>query len=290
MTIKSIIDEYNTNEISLECLFCDIEPALEALNDTGKDDAPGPSVMSNIRQRTKQIVDHLIALINKAFSYLYNSTTKILQTDHGFSDQFRQAVKKQKPLQAVKLIVYNYQDGFLEQEMSKWDNVIQKIIRGIRTDMKSLSLSGNANELDMKASDLTASVLKQIGAPSNVTDMGLYFLHLKRTFRKEKVERLFKSSELRNYYNMTQGCEKLKTVIQTKQSFMRESTQRIKNTLSLVTESHRVNDGMRKRVIKQSSNVTTLCNMYTSFLKAYTQLKTEEILSYRAVCKKLLRF
>lgn len=292
MTIHNIIHEYSQNEAVLEYLYCDIEPALEAENIGGEinNEGKAQALLYNIGQKIKKIIAELTALISRAFSALGNTMTKVMQTDHGFSDQCRKAMKTTKPLQAVKLITYDYQDMFLDQQLSKWDNIIQKTLVNLKTDLKSEQLNGKPDTLDLSSADMVKIILKNIGVPSDITDMNLYFLYLKREYRKGKVEKLFKKSEIRQYYNMTQNCKNLKNVINAKQIFMRENLTRVKSSLQQISENKRVGDGIRKRVMRQSSNASHLFNMYTSFLKAYTQLKTEEILSYRAVLKKLLRF
>lgn len=292
MTMNAIIREYYQDEAVLECLYYDIEPALEAENIGGDVTAKttSESVMNNIRQRITKIINELIGIITRAFGALDNAMTKVIQTDHGFSDQCRKAMKSTKPLQAVKLIAYDYQDPFLDQQLNKWDTVVQKTLTSLKTDLRSEQLSGRPDVLDLSSSDMVKAILKMVGAPSNITDMNLYFLYLRREYRKGKVERLFKRSEIRQYYNMTQNCKNLKNMVSAKQIFMKENVTRVKSALQQISENRRVGEGIRKRVLRQSTNASHLFNMYVSFLKAYTQLKTEEILSYRAVLKKILRF
>lgn len=291
MNYQSIIKTYERNKYDLEYILCDIEPVLEALDaNQVTDQTKVRETMLKFGQRVRKLIDQLIAIINRAFSSLNTTMVKVLQTDRGFADECRKIMIKKKPLEAVKLITFDYQEEFLQNTLGAWDNTIQKLLSGIKTNLRDERLTGKPEIMDLKTKDLEKEVLRLVGAPADVTSMSLYFIYLKKTFRKQKVEKLFKSSQIRNYYNITQSCKNLQTIINGKKTVMHQNVNRVKGNLQQIVTNTRVGDGIKKRVMRQASNASTLLNMYTSFLKAYTQLKTEHILTYRNVLRKLLRF
>ena len=231
-----------------------------------------------IRDTVNTLFKTLMAIIDRYVVKFKNVCQRILTSDKGFEVKIRKAIRDNKPLQGVKLVAYEYNDNFLENELNKISNIIPKYIQEMQAEK---------TEVDEEEDTMENIVLKQMGVPPNVKNVQLYFEYMKENFRKEKQARLFTASKATLYLTKALVYENTRKKVTEKQRMMSHQASIIKGNLNKVLMDKQLPKEVKTRVTRRFKNVTHLFNIYTTFLDFYFQLKIEEFLSYRAVLKKL---
>ena len=287
-SIANEISNFIDQELSISILYDEASYALEA--ETSVDTAePKKNFGKTLREKVEKIIKEIYAIIDRTFLKLGNILRKLLVTDEGFKKEVRTAIKKNKPLEAIKLITYQYNDVFLEEQMTRMTSVIFGLIKNLKTDYASEKEESD-EPMDMAKDKLYKHILGKMGCPSDVTDMNLYFEYLKKGYRVNKKEQLFKASETRVYYNITMEYTKMEQVVHAKETLMKQQVTILKSNLSNITKNGLSDETVKYRALKQSANATTLYNIYSTFLSIYIQFRTEKIMNYRTVMKKLYHF
>lgn len=283
MFIHNTISDYNDIEYSLNDIF--IETAMEA-DESVDDDTNKENFTKKIILKVEKLIKEIYAILDRFVNNISNIFTRIAQTDVGFRDHCRTAMIKNKPLEAIKLIAYDYNDQYLESQMSKVTTECLRILTSFKTEYQKES-----SVLDLKDKDINAYILSKIGCSSNITDLNLYFEELKKNFRVSKKEMLFKASLGKEYYNIAVlDIEKSKKVATEKQRVLKNQAGIIKSELSNITRNNTTQDNIKRRALQIYKNAGNVYNFFTSFIKIYIQFKIERALTYRVVLKKLFRF
>lgn len=286
--IQNTISEYNDISYDLNNIYCDL--AMEAENVTSvDDDSNKESFARKLGNTIEKIIAELYAIIDKFMSHMKNVITRIAQTDVGFKEHCRKAMVKNKPLEAVKLIVYNYNINYLEDQMNRITKECTNVLTGLKTDYQKNDTS-STSAIEMKYKDIVAYILSKVGCPDNVTDINLYFEFLKKNYRVEKKEMLFKSSEGKIYFGITLEQDKLKSIVDSKQLMMKNQANVLKTEMLDIIRNKQTQNDVKRKATKIYKNAGNVYNFYTAFLKIYIQFKIERILTYRVVLKKLWHF
>ena len=285
--IHDIIVDYQEEEISLESLDYYMEIAIEAevteeINDERKKEASSRGFLD----RAQQIITRIVAILSKFASKMNIVLSRALKTDDGFRRQINTAIRDRQPYETVRLISFDYDDQFLDIQLKKMDDIVSKTVGSLQA---SIQKDSNMNEhpLNMSPKDLGRYVLKLMGAPSDVTDMTLYFLYVKKRYRRKKKEFLFSGNNCRLYYQEALGAKKLHSIITTKSQIMKSQVEKLRNELKTISRSGGTADTVKRDALKKASGAAHLYNMYANFLRIYAQLRIEKMLSYRAVLSKL---
>lgn len=280
------LKDFNDTEFRINSIFFDI--SMEEDTTTSVDDKSNKmNFAQKLKGRVEKIINEIIAIVDRFGFKLKNTLTRIAQTDVGFKDSIRKAIKNNKPLEAVKLISYNYNNSFLDNQYNKMSNVCLGILTDLKTSYAKETNDDNPIPLDMDEKSLYKHIFSKVGVPSDVTDLNLYFEFLKKGFRSGKKEQLFVASKRNEYYNIAIGREKFEKTVYEKQKVLKNQTATLKNTLNNIITNPDTQNEIKNRAIKQYSNASHIYNFYTSFLDIYVQLKIEYFLTYRVVLKKL---
>ena len=276
---------YENNVYAIEKVFFD--DAMEAENVTSvDDDTKKRNFAQKIADKVKKLIVELYAIIDRQISKVISIIKRVLQSDKGFKANCRKAMKDKKPLEAVKLIAYQYNNSFLNQAISKFENAMNQLV-----DMhKLIELNSEDNPLDMKSNDLIAKAFQLAGCPNEVTDANLYFEYLKKGFRVSKKEQLFKASETKKYYDITNQYDRINKDANAKQNAFRSRVNKLSTSMNGVIRNMNYTDEQKRTCLNRSKNMTHLVNVHLSVLSIYVQLMVEQMLSYRIVLKKLYQF
>lgn len=276
---------YENNLYAIEKVFFD--DAMEAENVTSADDdTKKRNFAQKIKDKLKKLISEIIAIIDRQSSEILSIIKRVLLSDKGFKEACRKAIKDKKPLEAVKLIAYQYDDSFLDTNLRKFENAINSV-----ADLNKLTdLDSENNPLDMKNKDLVAYVLREAGCPKDITDTNLYFEFLKKGFRVAKKEQLYKSSETKKYYDITSMYDRINKIANNKQNAFRAKVSKLNTSMNSVITNLQYTDDQKRTCLNRSKNMSHLINTNLSVLSIYVQLKIEQMLSYRIVLKKLYQF
>lgn len=284
-TEKNLRD-FKNSEFNIEYIFFD--PCMEEDTVTSVDDKSNKmNFAQKIKGKIEKLIKELIAIVDRFFEKVRNTLIRFAQTDTGFNDTIRKAISNNAPLEAVKLITYNYNNNFLDTQMNIISNACLSIITDLKSNYAKDENSDSSNPLDMDKENLYNSIFKKANVSSDVTSLSTYFEFLKKGFRVEKKEILFTASKRTEYYNITNSRNKIEKIIYSKQKVLKNQISIIKNLLTNITNNPNTQNEIKNRALRQSANVTHVYNFYTSFLDMYLQLKIEYMLTYRVVLKKL---
>ena len=288
MFIQDTISEFNDIGYSIDDIF--FESAMEADNIID-DDTNKENFAKKLLVTVEKLINEIFAIIDRFISNVKNIFTRIAQTDTGFRDHCRRAMVKNKPLEAIKLITYDYNDNYLEDQMNKMTRECISILTSLKTEYQKENGAQSEFVLDMeKKKDIVQYILKKIGCDDRTTDINLYFEELKKNFRVQKKEILFKASLGNQYYHIATGIDKIESIAKQKQSIMKNQANVIKSDLMNITKNKTTQNDVKRRAVKFYKHAAGVYNFYTSFLKIYIQFKLERALTYRVVLKKLFHF
>lgn len=286
--VNETISIYNDISYEIDDIF--MEYAMESENESVDDNENKENFAKRLLGTVTKLINEIYAIIDRFVNHVRNVLYRVAQTDVGFRDNCRQAMKDNKPYEAVKLIVYNYNDQYLESQVNKITRECTSILTSMNRDYQIKDDESDGDALDMKKKDIVKYILIKIGCPSNVTDMNMYFELIKKNFRVEKKEMLFKASLGNVYYNKALEIENIKKVTHDRQTVMKNQAATIKSELMNIVENNTTQDHVKKRAVRYYRHAAGVYNFYTAFLKVYIQFKIEETLMYRAVLKKLFHF
>ena len=286
MYIDQNIKDYNDTWYAIEEVYS--LPAFEAESDTVTSGPQEPTIRS-IGDRLKTALTNLLktlqGIIEKFAVKLSNAFKRLLQSDTGFTRNCREAMVNNKPLEGVKLIVYNYNENTLDSEANRFTQAITKKMDSIKQNLT------NKEEVDEDHSDdLLQDVFKEISAPADVKNLETYFSYLKDLYRKEKKETLFTAVNTNTYYQIATSSTNIRQVLDARKSKLDAYNNQVSNNLKTAINRSDLTDEQKSRLLRRSRNLGHLYNIQTHFLDIYLQLKIERIFTYRAVLKKLYHF
>jgi len=286
--IEKEMKAFEQEESYLSSIFTDYDIAME--EDTAVDDTAQKQNFGNILlQKVKKLIDEISAMIDRLVSRIKNVIRRIMQTDEGFKKQIRTAIKKNKPSEGIKLITYSYNDTVLDDLYNKITKTVFSMVGSLKTSYVEEKEDNNEHPLDMPKEKLYQHVFEKSGCPSDVTSIKLLYDHMRKIYRREKKETLFTADNTRMYYNITMSYSKLETEINAKNTLMRQQVSVLRTNLNNIIKNDRAADDVKKRATKQATNASLLYNLYSNILTMYFELKTECIMSYRLVLKRLYR-
>jgi len=286
MYIDQNIKDYNNTWYTIEEMY--ILPAFEAESDTVMSNSQEPTTRS-IGDRLKTTLANLLktlqSIIEKFAVKLSNVFKRLLQSDTGFTRNCREAMVNNKPLEGVKLIVYNYNENALDSEANRFTQAVIKKMDSIKQNLV------NKGEIDEDNSDdLLQNIFKEISAPADVKNLETYFSYLKDLYRKEKKETLFTAVNTNNYYQIATSSTNIRQVLDARKSKLDAYNSQVSNKLKTAINGSDLTDEQKSRLLRRSRNLGHLYNIQTHFLDIYLQLKIERVFTYRAVLKKLYHF
>jgi hypothetical protein len=152
------------------------------------------------------------------------------------------------------------------------------------------TLKDDHNPLNFNKADLEKHILSSIGAPSNITDMSMYFIHVKELFRGPKKETIIQEREIGYYRNLVDGYTSLKTELDRGKNLILNQAKQMRGKLLQIVDSRTTPDEAKSKIIQHTRNLTVVYNFYSSFVGIMYQLKIEQMLSARIVLQRFYQF
>lgn len=290
--IDQVVTEASLFDDDVNFLFYDIAMEEEVAKNVTQASKEEPGMVDKMIDTIKKLIVRLNGMIQQNFLKFKNFLMKVAQTDRGFENEFRKAFKAKKPLEAIKLITYNYNPNILDTELEKIGKSVQRLFTGManKTSYTALSDTGTANDMDRTPDEIYQIIFKDLNCPSEVRDIQSYFLHIKGKYRGEKRELLFKSSQTQEYYRITKNHNLLSKKINSQQATITNQVATLKSNLHNTIQNKQSRPEVKKRAMKQCKNLSHIMNFYIRFVDIYMNLQLERLFSYRIVLKKLYDF
>lgn len=294
MFIKEEIDFYENTKLALECVLYDY--ALEAENDINMRDNPGEdkgassSFLLKIRNTIEKLIKNLRGIIERCTYTITAAIRKVLLSDKAFDKKLREAMRKNKPLEVIKVISYQYNDSFLDGELQKVTSACTNLLSEVKASPADLK-NPDKTTID-STKDIEKDLMQRLRIPAgeNSSSLNSYFLYLKKGFHAEKKEIQISSSDTQKYQNISANYRNIENLINSKTSTMNQQLERAKGVIQRTIDNREVSAELKRRAVKQLQNLGQVFNFYTMFLKMYSQLKIEETMAARTILKKIYQF
>ena len=289
---KEILNEFHVEESNILDLYFDYTIVLEesmssGTNTTVDDNINKQSFARILIEKIKKIIEELFAIIDRKFLKLSNIMKRVGQTDEGFKREIRTAIKNNKPLEAIKLIAYQYNESVLDTELDKITNVLIDLMKSLKTGYAEEIKEDNKHPMDLSSDELYKYIFSKLNCPDNIESLNDYYEYIKNKYHGDKKEQLFVSSKTREYYNITMKYNSISNTLDGRKLVMKQQASILKANLNNIIKNNVTQNNVKQRAIKQSTNATHLYNLYTSFLDIYTNLMLERVMTHRIILKKL---
>ena len=118
--IEEITDNYYKNNYTLESALSIItlEEDMTTTTDTGAATTESAD-KDGFRTQVEKIIKTLTGVIEKMILKLSNVFKGLLQSDKSFTDSLNKAMSKNKPLEKINLITYEYNDAALDTQFKR---------------------------------------------------------------------------------------------------------------------------------------------------------------------------
>lgn len=284
LIINEISSDYNDDEFRINEIF--LTYVMEAEDVTSVDDSSNKMKFGEmLSKQAHELIQILFGIIQRAFLKISNFLSRVSQSNNGFINDCRKAIVKNKPLEGVKLITYQYNDGILDGEMNKMTNIILKKIADTKTSYAEISSDDNND-----SGDIIGDLFKELRVPSDIKNINTYFMYIKDKFRTSKKENLFTANKTQQYYSNATNIKKIINISNNRKQIINQQTNTIKSNLQNIIKNNMSQNEIKQKALRKYKNMTHLYNFYVHFIEIYVQLKVEESLTYRMVLKKLYHF
>ena len=288
-----VLEQYNDINNELDKLTYSI--ALESENESNNkdfvlvnkdndidDSVNKANIGEGIFNRIKQIIEKIMALIDRYLYQIKNLLKRILLTDKGFKDELRKAEVNNRPLNGIKVVTYSYVPEFLDGTANKFKKTILNLIDNVKTDV----IDNDNNPLVLSKSEFNNYIFKQLNAPDNIDDMNVYFKYIREKFRGKKEEKTIMNGSLPGYIKMAENYKKIEAELERDLSYFKTKVLDIKANLKVASKSPNITDEEKRKLITKISNLSYIYNMYFSFSNIILELKIEMVLHSRVIIKK----
>lgn len=294
MFIREELNFYENTKLALECTIYDY--ALEAEGDINARDNPGEDkgassgFLLKMRSTIEKLIKNLRGIIERCTYTITAAIRKVLLSDKAFDKKLREAMHKNKPLESIKVISYQYNDSFLEGEAQKVISACTSLLSEVKASPADLK---NPDKITIDSTkDIEKDLMQRLRIPAgeNTSSLNSYFLYLKKGFHAEKKEIQISSSDTQKYQNISANYRNIENLINSKTSNMNQQLERAKSIIQRTIDNREVSAELKRRAVKQLQNLGQVFNFYTMFLKMYSQLKIEETMAARTILKKIYQF
>ncbi len=280
----SIFDAYTQHENELNKIY-NMDYAMEAAEDNSinKDKNISPdSIDETLSTKISNLIEKISEFIENLIMSLKNKFRQLIVTDKGFSKELATMQRDRKPLNAVKVIIYQYIPELLTAQYGKIKTVSTRLVSkangSVTNDPNSPLLLDNG--------EFEIMFLKEIGFTEGKT-FKEYLDYIKRTFRGEKKEVTILKSQIPVYKKNVDGYKELYTTLNTDLVDLKSDISNLNNKTKLLLRNKNSEEIDKKKITMQIRNLSNLYNFFLSYINLYHELSVELMLSSRIILRKM---
>lgn len=283
-----IIANHHRDWYMIEECFSDIEDiATEATPVVTQTNASSTMGLRDktIGERIKAGVDKVIVMIQNLVAKLSRAIKSFMTTNYGFELELETAKRQTKPLKGIKVIMYNYNNSYL-------DTIYEKMLRMASSEIFDGSRSLPSDSPYLLPKDQFEAFMIQTLSGKEVepgTNFSAFLREVKKQYRGQKTEQFVSAQHLTFYEQKSQLNPRLKKVISSDLSTVRNRLRVMKNNADLFHQKEGVDDS-QKISEKAYTNAAFFCHCFTTFANWYFNLKFEETYQSRAILKRFYAF
>lgn len=280
---NSIFETYINNEIELDEITS-MNYAMEAEeNILMNKDSDERNIDSSNALFTKiaALIEKIIEYIENLLISLKNKFQQLMVTDKGFSKELATAERDRKPLNAIKVINYQYIPEFLSTQYGKIRTMANKLV----SKATSAATMDPNSPLLLDNGEFEISMLKEI-AYTEGKSFKEYLDYVKKTFRGEKKEVTILKSQIPLYKKNIDNYKSLYKTLNTDIIDLKGNITNLKNKTKLSIRNPNSKEIDKKKITMQIRNLTNLYNFFLSYINLYHELTVEIMLSSRVIVGK----
>ncbi len=303
ITYSSIIESYELCADELRKLELDVateaegtsvdRSTVQASNATDNanntlDDKTNDPAQRNMafKEKVKKIIDTIRGAVMAIIDKISQLVTNLMLTNKGFLKEMEEARKMYKVVDSLQVINWTYPnnpDQFLMTPLNLLGGEIKR-------QVANLSHFENIPEdsiLLMNETDRTQAILRLIKAPSDVTNVSQYYLHLRTQFRGKKQEQTIPGTMADQYMAIIQNYDRKKTAfIQTSKS-IKMMVDNTNSTLQRVANNSNAEPEVKARVLKMANALINMVNIYSTLAVLANRMYGEYIINCRTIVRHL---
>lgn len=236
-------------------------------------------------ERIRTLMDKVIAFIMEKIKKLTNSIRSIWQTSRGYEKEYRRN-KSNTPLKGLKVLMYNYNDKYLDDAYLKFLNLANKLTSQSTSNDSPLATSSDVFQ---------KYVYKEVMGkdPESGMTLSSMMAEISRTYRGKKTERIVNPSLLSLCEKKALDYMHYKRIVDNDLKGIEQKARAIKNMnvqFKISSEGSPDTTSGQKLDPKIVSNIAYLCNSFGTFAHYFFDLKFEQVFQCRSIVSKMYRF
>lgn len=277
MEYHEIINDYHKNEIQLES---EIMYILEAENidpDINKNE-----VAKNAQNTMSKIIDKIIKIVDDILLKLKNRVRMFITTNKGFQSSFQKAERDRKPLNGVKLITFLYSPELLTSQYGRFKNVVAELIKGV--DSTQINKD---DPLLLDKDELLNYIFDKLGYKGEKNTVAGYLTYIKKGFRGTKTDTTIMASQIPEHKKNVNSYQSTYNLLNKELVTVKGSINNLKSKINRVASNSNTSNENKNEYRKKITGLSLIFSFYSSFISTYYELILEEMLTSRAILKRL---
>jgi len=288
--MNEAIELYYYHDKMIDELFSDI--ALEAIeaNDTDvnkSDPNTGTNTLKNfadkVSEQAERIYEMLKSMVQRCIDKVMSIINEALVTHKGFVKEMDRCIKAYKPKDTITIVNYNYNPSYIDGFTDKFTNEFNKVESEFKNGPDNLPEN---SLLNMDKEQLNEHFKKLLNLPSSIEELNSAYSFIKTKFRGNKTEQTLNNSDRTKAIEVVRGYTKYQDKLNTDM----EKCKKITNTIKFQLRSQRIKNNKdvatRKKMNQMLRNISSMFNIYTTFVRSLYNLRMEYYFNNRVIVKK----
>lgn len=274
-----------------------VTDASKAAQNTARDDQKkaeekkDPTKFQQVMQKIREFLQKIMAIIESLKRKIGNRLRMVLQTDKGFKVLLNKRKAMIKPLDSVRVISYQYQNGKLEEPMKRLMNEVNQCLNTLAMPDGSTNMNGRISEILQAPQGQMLEVLfspyvHQGGNASGpIKSTPEFVKFLVESYRGEKQEFVYRASQISDIERNAMMTTEINTRCNAYIKAAEGAYNRIK-TLEYQIRRNTDSEKVITMIQENARKASVLYNAYNALVSAYFEARLEQSLNYRVILKK----
>lgn len=281
---KPILEAYHEEQLFIDADY--IQIVMEA-DDIGNPENNTKTSFS-VFEKIKELIRKIKSIVSRGILKFKNRMKELFQDSTKFSMTLRSREKEIKPLNAVVVQTYEYNEAFLQAAYQKTFKECMNAIEDLSKYSAKGDAVGSYGQLN------SSEVLKKIWSKALNKDFSIaedVFTYIKEGYRGPKKEKKFLAADAPQVCSIAEGKFKLfnDTLFTRDMASMNQSVTSMES-LSRIAQNTEVSDE-KKRILMRNANTAAKIYSFALTMCSYIhELIIEKLMAYRIIAKKFYQF
>lgn len=250
-----------------------------------------PTKFQQAMQKIREFLQKIMAIIESLKRKIGNRMRMILQTDKGFKVLLNKRKAMIKPLESVRVISYQYQNGKIEEPMKRLMNEVNQCLNTLSMPDGATNMNGRISEILQAPQGQMLEILfspyvqrgENVTGPIKTTPEFVKFLV--DSYRGEKQEFVYRASQISDIERNAMMTTEINTRCNAYIKAAEGAYNRIK-TLEYQIRRNTDSEKVITMIQENARKASVLYNAYNALVSAYFEARLEQSLNYRVILKK----